>query len=383
MKFKNRTLPHSVTVGFFGILLILSLLLNIAIFKKLDEQSQSTSPQTSSVTKQLSGVTAGKKIIDGKVWVQIPEPIFTAYFLSDESCGTCVSLDAIKSEFEKMFPTANIKEISVSSEKGKEMLAAGVTVVPAIILDSSFASLSSFDQLVKGGVVTPVGESKYLEFRTSGNKKILSESQLPQPPEGAEILVAGYTDFFSQDAAAFSAIMPQIAAKFGNKVAVQNNLMVSDLPSAYVAQALRCEVDAEKITKVQEKYAKAVQDILADAEGKQQDEIMDEISKALEKELQLWGKKRDCYRKGEFVKELMGNAAKAQQLGITGTPAYFVGNRFLAGPQKVGVFAAALAEVAKEKGLEIQAVPVAVPPAPDVSENQEEKTTTPPQEEKK
>lgn len=344
---KKNHLHHSVSTGFFGVLLILSLALNVYAFKKYDMLNGFAGKETS----EFDAAEDGKIVKDGKVWLQLQDPIFDAYILSDKNCSVCVDLTAAKGEVSQLFPTANVKEIDVSSETGKELLASGVTVLPAVVLGKAFANIAGIDQLVTSGAVAPVLESGYYEFRTNGNKKILSADQLPAIPEGmTQVAVIGYTDFFSPDSAAFSTVMPQIAAQYGNTVAVQNRTFVADIPSAYIAEALVCGVEQEDIQEAQEEYMEAINETLVGVE-EVNEEILTQISDELAKILQLRGDEKECYEKGEFAAAAAAAAAEAQSLGITGSPAYFVGNRFLAGNQSAEVFAAAIEEVLAERGM--------------------------------
>lgn len=355
---KSKKPSFLLTTIFLGVLLIASLLYNVVLFQKTNSFE---SPSVSNP----SGAIAEKKLIDGKVWIQLRDNPFDAYFVTDKTCKVCVSLDDMENAFEQTFPTANVKKVDVSSEKGKEILQAGLTVVPAIVLDASFKNISQYSQLLKSGNVTPIGKSDFVEFRTNGNKKILSADQIPASPEDATVAIVGYTDVFSPDAATFSTILSPLAIKYGKGVVMKNNLMAPDLPSMYIAQALQCGVTPEEITEAQPKYAKALTTILSDTKGKQGDIIAKDIANALEKELQLSDKEKECYEAGAFVDTLTASTTEAQKFGVTGAPAYFVGNRFLAGKQTADVFAAAIEEVFAEKGMQLPKIPADAASATD------------------
>ncbi len=345
-KRKDSNLPSSVTVAFFGLLLALSLVLNIGIFLKLENSTPGISSDSS--FPGVSQTTLKKKVENGKVWVELPDPIFDAYFLSDKTCKTCVDIDSMISNFERTYPTARIKPIDVSSNTGKELIDAGASVVPAIILSRSFQNIAAFPEVAQAGVVAPVGE-KYYEYRTNGNKKILNENQLPVSMRGSDTLkIIGYTDFFSPESAAFSTVVPQIAAQFGNDISVENNAFVTDIPSAFIAEAVQCGVNMQTIIDTRDEYAAAIKKI---AEGKKSlgDEELDQISTQLKQILGMDEATAACYDQHRYLEEVQRIAQEAQSLGINGAPAYFVGNRFLAGPQSAEVFSSAIAEVIEER----------------------------------
>lgn len=343
----NIELPSSVTIAFFGILLIFSLILNVGIFLKLQEVPSAQDSLSSSVAINNSG-TLNKKVENGKVWVELPDPIFDAFFLVDETCSTCVDIESMKEDFEITYPTADIKVVDVSDIKGQEFLDAGVTVVPAIILSKAFQNTTTFDQFAQAGIIAPVGE-KYFEYRTNGNKKLLTEQKLPAIMRGKDsLMIVGYTDFFSPESAAFSTVVPQIASQISPNIQVLNNAFVTDIPSAYVAEAVQCGVEMQQIIDSREEYVEAINEITTGKESLAEEDF-DAIAKELKDILNIRGEVEECYDKHEYLPKVQAIAAEAQSLGISGAPAYFVGNRFLAGPQTAEVFATAIQESMLEK----------------------------------
>jgi hypothetical protein len=363
----NVELPSSVTVAFFGILLIFSLILNVGIFLKLQEAPSAQDALSSSIAMNNAG-TLKKKVEDGKVWVELPDPIFDAFFLTDATCSTCVDIENMKENFEVTYPTADTKVVDVSDPKGQEFLEAGVTVVPAIILSRAFQNTTTFDQVANAGIIAPVGE-RYFEYRTNGNKKILSEQKLPSIMRGKDsLMIVGYTDFFSPESAAFSTVVPQIAQQISPGIQVYNNAFVTDVPSAYVAEAVQCGVEMQDIIDSREEYVAAINEVTTGKQNLTQEDF-DMIAEELKDILDISGETEKCYDKHEYLPKVQAIAAEAQSLGISGAPAYFVGNRFLAGPQTAEVFDAAIRESLTEmKGGANIPLPPSAPNDPGDSE---------------
>ncbi len=160
--------------------------------------------------------------------------------------------------------------------------------------------------------------------------------------------IIGYTDFFSPESAAFSTVVPQIASQFGNDIVVENNAFVPDVPSAYVAEAVQCGVEMQKIIDTRESYMAAINKMI---EGKKEltQEDFSQLSDTLKGILGIEGKTAECYDRHDYLVKVQQITAEAQALGISGAPAYFVGNRFLAGPQSADTFTAVIQEVMAER----------------------------------
>jgi hypothetical protein len=344
---KNVPLSSSVTVAFFGVLLIISLLLNVGILLKLENIPQQQPLDHVFSEYSSSSQVLKKRYENGKVWIELPDPIFDAYFLTDPSCKSCVDISQMKKDFELMYPTARIKDVNISSSTGKELLNAGTSVIPAIILSKAFKNTQAFEEVTKVGVVSPIGE-KYFEYRTMGSKKILDENRLPKEmQEKGGLKVVGYTDFFSQESANFSAIVPQIAAEIDEEIVVKNNSFVTDIPSAFLAEAVHCGVDMQKIIDSREEYFEAIQ-------GVSKDDGIHQISGVLKDILAMEGEIAECYEKGEFFNEMQRISKEASELGITGKPAFFVGKYFLAGPQTAEIFSSTIRDALQETSEEVE-----------------------------
>jgi protein-disulfide isomerase len=370
---KNKPLPSSVTIAFFGVLLVTSLILNLGIFLKLERSN--VEPLEVSLNPDVD-----KQVVDGNMWIKHPDPLFDAYFLSEVPCSTCTDIEQQAAVFEQAFPSANVKIIGLDSDTGQELLAEGVSVVPAIILKKPFEQTQNFSQYVQAGLVNPIGN--LYEFRTPGNKLILNESQLPQVPNrDSEIRIVSYVDLFSPETIEFqNTVAQQIRQQMQGTVEIQLRPLVTNLPASLAAEAVSCGVAREQIPPVREEFFAAVNEQI---QGKQQLEQadFDFMRTRLGELLALEGEIATCYNEAQNAGEVQAVAEEVQRLGITGAPAFFIGNNFLAGWQPMEAFMLAINDAAiaiqnrSEQGMDNVQVETEAPiETPEMSDGEETET---------
>lgn len=343
MEALKKPLSYSVVLVFFGFLLAASLVLNIVIFYQLQDAPVDDGINLlSSNSSKLEGSENGKEVVNGKMWVRLEDPVFDAYFLTDVNCKNCVNLSALEASFGSAFPTARIRRVDINSTNGKNLVSQGVGVVPAIVLPKAVEEISTFSQLSQGGLVAPISEDLY-EFRTVGNKRILSASQLPPVPEEAKgkLSVVGYTNPFSEDTILFLSAIKQIAEQNGAFFSWKP--FVNNIPSSFATEAILCGAEPTSIVAIAQDYNNKITEITAGASELTQ-ENMDEMKSALGELLSLNEEEKTCYNEGKNSETVQRLAAEAQALGIAGAPAYFIGNLFLAGQQSQEVFTQVLSE---------------------------------------
>lgn len=386
---KSRVLPPAATVAFLGVLLAVSLLFNIALFLRVqnipDGISEyffpSSQSQQAQLLSSLENSQNGKAIINGKVWKRIDEPIFNMIFLKDDRCANCIDVEPLKQQLEATFPTGEGRLVLTSSEEGQELIQKGVSVVPAVLFTKAFEKTSAFANLAQNGVIAPVGE-EYFEFRTNGNKRILAQAQLPalEQIDPNRLTVVAYVDYLSPELTPYlSQLIPNVLSRFQQKVNISFRPFVNNLPSVYAAEAILCGVELSKLNEVRGAYIEAVQGLVA---GKQEvsPETMNQISAKLAELTQMQGPVAECYNSHAKANQVTAASAEATKLGINGAPAFFIGDRFLAGTPAVEVFLSTIEEVLKERNLATPeptgnanetpaaaAMPTEVPAAPETS----------------
>jgi hypothetical protein len=357
---KSRVLPPAATIAFLGILLAVSLLFNIALFLRVQNIPDgisryffpSSQSQQAQMLASLENSQNGKAIINGKVWKRIDEPIFNMVFLKDDRCANCIDVEPLKQQLEATFPTGEGRMVLVSSEEGQELIQKGVSVVPAVLFTKAFEKTSAFANLAQSGVLAPVGE-EYFEFRTNGNKRILAEAQLPtlEQTDPGRLTIVAYVDYLSQELTPYlSQLIPNVLSRFQQSVNISFRPFVNNLPSVYAAEAVLCGVELSKLNEVRGAYIEAVQGLVA---GKQEvsPETMNQISAKLAELTQMQGPVSECYNSHAKANQVTAASAEATKLGINGAPAFFIGDRFLAGTPAVEVFLSTIEEVLKERNL--------------------------------
>lgn len=343
MEALNKPLSYSVVLVFFGILLAASLILNIIIFYQLQDTPTNDSMNLlSGSNSRLQGSDTGKEVVNGKMWIRLDDPVFDAYFLTDVNCKSCVNLSAMETSFESAFPTARIRRVDINSTNGKNLVSQGVGVVPAIILPKEVEKVSTFPQFNQGGFVTPISEDWY-EFRTIGNKKVLSKTQLPPASEETDgkLNIVGYTNPFAEDTISFLTVVRQMAEQAG--AAFSWKPFVNNIPTSFAAEAILCGADPASIVAIAQEYSDKVTEITAGVSELTQ-ENTDQMKSALGELLALRDDVKTCYDENQSAETVQRLAAEAQALGIAGAPAYFVGDLFLAGQQSQETFSQVISE---------------------------------------
>ncbi len=351
---KSKELPQSVSAGFFGILLVVSLLFNVALFLRIqnipDGISELIFPPNRDVVSIAGRATDDRIEVNNDVWVRLSDPKFDIIYLQDEGCTQCADLTPVQIQLANNFLSANVKTVSTKSDEGQKILEeGGVSVVPAIIFSQKFAETGGAPALAQNGLVTPL-ENGQFEFRTAGNKRILNAEQLPamgETPEGT-ITIIGFIDYLAQDIGTYlNQMIAVISNQYPDKINVALLPFVDNVASLAAAEAFLCGVDVQRLDAVKPTYLSVVQGILNNNQQITED-VVAQIRQALSDLLQLEGDTLTCYTDRLPDEQITQATIEAQRLGVTGAPAFFVGDRFLAGPQPFEVYVQTIAELLDE-----------------------------------
>jgi len=363
---KSRLLSSSASVAFFGILLAVSLLFNVALFLRVqdipsgisDRLFPSKSGQLGSLVSKMANSEEGKIIVDNKVWIRNDDPLFDVIYLKDDKCKNCIDLEPLQKQLVSSLPTTDAKVVLASSEEGQKWITEGVSVLPAILFSAPFAQTSIAKNLAETGAVSPLANGMF-EFRTIGNKRILNQSQLPTlaQPDTNMVTIVGYIDYLVPEINKyFSELLPAVVSQYNDKVNLSLRPFVDNLPSLFVAEAVLCGADPSQIAEVRENYLTGIQQIIPQDTQQISNEQIGAISGLLSNLLGLEGDVLTCYSKNEKAELINQLSAEAKKIGISGTPAFFIGDRFLAGAQPIDTFLNVIGEVLFERGL-ITAMP--------------------------
>lgn len=370
---------HKIFTGIFALLFIASVGFNIHYFTGksgydyMDGKGKGSLNEIEGEKKE-NGLT--KSVVDGKVWVQIDEPIFDAIFITDKDCKTCINITDGKENFQMTFPTANIREVSSDSDEGKAFIEKGVNILPTILLSSEFKNISRYSDLEKNGTVTPAitpteteeGEMRgeeYLEFRTNGNKRILDEERLPPLEDKDKTVIVAYLDFLQDESLIFiQQTVPEIYRAFGENIAIDIRPSTPSAEATFYSSTVMCGADALAIAEKRQAYVEGLQEVITNVPETPEDateedlqaisdQVTDEILAATIESLELEGDVATCVENNDGFEAVQTFTNQAQSIGVTGTPAFFVGDRFLASGDPAN-FKATIQEVLSERGIEVE-----------------------------
>lgn len=354
---KNKEFSPSVSVGFFGILLIVSLLFNVALFLRIqnipDGISEYFFPQseTSRAAQMASRAEDNRIIVGNDVWVRLSDPRFDIIYLKDENCTHCADLTTIQNDLAQNFLSANTKTVNMLSEEGQQIIEeGGISVVPAIVLSAKFAETAGAPALAQNGLVTQLPNGQF-EFRTPGNKRILNPEQLPATSEAVPgtVTIVGFIDYLTQDIGTYlNAMLGAVASQYPENVNIALLPFVNNVASLAAAEAFLCGVDIAQLDAVKANFIPVAQGILSNNQQVSEESIA-QVRQSLADLLQLEGDTLTCYNERQPDEQITQATVEAQRLGITGAPAFFVGDRFFADQQQPQVIIDTIAEILGEE----------------------------------
>lgn len=340
-KSTNKTakiLSPNVTIAFFGILLALSLGVNVGLLLKIQNTSETIKPL---ITLQEKEIPSSEESFKEEVEVEKEkeaEKKMSLVLLYDENCKNCADLQPTAEAFIKNFDDVVLSLVRLKSPKGKEFIKQGVSVVPALLIDRSFEETPLYEKFVRQNGISPIGE-EYFELRTIGNKRILSETQIPKSDKHIVAFINYLQPNMSEYVKSNIAPLDADIRPFAN-----------DISSSLVVEAILCGFLPQDIQEKRTIFFETAEAELQKPENKDLSEedflktVRGIFAKVFSDNPSL-----ACFENGEQTEEAKKRISEAQVLGITGTPAFFIGDRFLAGEQTKEDLQAVIEEVFGEK----------------------------------
>jgi len=327
-----KTLSPNVTVGFFGILLALSLGANVGLLLKIQNTSEETTPLVTLQKKEepIAEVTPETE--------KEGEKKMSLVLLYDESCKNCADLQSTAEAFIQNFDDVILSLVRLESQKGQELVAQGISVVPALVIDRSFEETPLYEKFVQQNGISPIGK-EYFELRTIGNKRILSEMQIPK----SDKQIVAFVNY----------LQPNMSEYVKNNITPLDadiRPFANDISSSLAIEAILCGFLPQDIEEKREVFFQAAETELQKPENKDlpEEEFL-KIVRGIFAEIFSENPSVACFENGDRTEEVGKRITEAQVLGITGTPAFFIGDRFLAGEQKKEDLEAVIEEVFGKK----------------------------------
>lgn len=264
----------------------------------------------------------------GKTWISYDEPIVGLKIVNDKNCAKCDASDIVKQIKSGVIPTLASQEIDYNSPEGKKLIETfKIKSLPALIFDANIEKAAIFEKIKT--VVENKNSMYYLSSSASGIPpgkflelpKISAEDR-SSGSEPAPVTIIEFSDFKCPYCKAENDVVKQVLSAYPDKV----RLVFKHLPlpihpeSQFAAEAAECAGDQGKFWE------------MADALFAKQDKLDKDSIAKYARDLKLDAKKfKDCVDSGKFKSKIENDGKTAAEFGITGTPAFFVGDEFLGG----------------------------------------------------
>ncbi|MBP6889487.1 MAG: thioredoxin domain-containing protein [Candidatus Moranbacteria bacterium] len=268
-----------------------------------------------------------------RTWVAYRDPRVDVTLLTDPDCKACDTDEALV-WLRRVLPTMSISIVFEDSDEGRQLIQQHeVQALPTFIFSSTLSKTDFFTQANS-------------LFRSSGKQYLLNIEELGLPigkylrtpsvnkesvvlgNREAPLTVVIYSDFQCNFCSSFHTNqIKKLLDEYGNQAAfVFKALPLDTHPKAsLLAAASLCANEQGKYFE----YASAIF-------GKQRELEQRQNTKQELKNLSWmaklnWKTFSDCLDQDRFAEQVTNEAAEARSLGLTATPAVFIGNRFLSG----------------------------------------------------
>jgi protein-disulfide isomerase len=268
---------------------------------------------------------------EGKTWVAYNEPVVEIKVLSDETCDQC-SPDEILVWLRKVMPTIAARKIDISSDEGKKAIEQyNLKSLPSFVFDKSLEKTELYSQaktvfeekdgqyvMNMAAVGAPAG--KYLELPK------INENDATFGNKDSKVKVIVFSDFQCPYCKVFYASLREVMKNYQDKVLFD----FKELPLEMHAQANNaalageCALEQGKFWEYADKVYNSQNDW-----GQTKD-----VSKFKSYAATLGLKTADfnkCLDDKKYQDKINADKTEAQEFGISGTPAVFIGDQFEAG----------------------------------------------------
>lgn len=274
----------------------------------------------------------------GKTWVAYDQPIVRVTAITDETCKSCQTDEALV-WLRRIAPTVSVEKLDATKDaRAKDVItSAGITSIPAFVFSKEVANLpiySQAQQLFKeldkdknknGGflldtaqVGIPVG--KYLELPQVG------DDDIQVGPKDAPVRVVEFTDFQCPYCKAFHETLQNTLKDYGDKVLY----VYKNYPLPIHAQAQGAAL-AGMCANEQGKFAEYADNLFSkqDEWGKTTGtQKFKDYARTLKFDV---AKFNSCLDEKKYQDQVTASLDEGKKFGISGTPGTFVNGNFLNG----------------------------------------------------
>jgi len=275
------------------------------------------------------GMVKGEAVeISGKTWVPYDEPLVNVIVLEDKNCQECNFDGIIKQIKQGLVPTLSIQKVDISSAKGQDLIKKfGIKSLPCFVFDKKIEKITNFDQVSKA---FKKNDDLYLLNTGMVGIKAVKFLETPQVraddaqkgPEDAPITIIEISDYQCPYSKKGNSTLRKVFEKYPGKI----KLVFKNMPLGFHKNAQKAAEAAE----------------CAGDQGKfwEMHDMLFENQKNLEiSELKNYAKNlgldtvkfNQCLDSGKFKEKIDAQIKEVKDFGITGTPGFFINDRFLGG----------------------------------------------------
>ncbi len=289
--------------------------------------------------KVLKTVDVFEDAKNDKTWVAYPDGVIKTEVLTvsdeeKEACPNCDPEEVVK-WMKRFLPTMVVKTVTADSEEGKDMIKKyNLNVVPSLVFSKEVAETGFFQDEAKMlfkekegsyvldlvGMGAPVG--KYISLPTIGE----DDPVIGNRDGKVEIVV--YSDYQCPFCSKYFNEVVALAEEYKDDVA----LTYKDLPLEFHPQAMNAALAANcALEQGEEQFWNMSKQLYANQkkwEGTKNKEDFEIYAHMIGLEL---GKYKECMEEERHADKIKASADEAKGFGVSGTPASFIGEKFVSG----------------------------------------------------
>lgn len=269
----------------------------------------------------------------GRTWVAYQDPRVDMILLTDPECTACNTDEALV-WLRRVLPTLSVVVVSENSDEGRSLIERhALRSLPAFIFSDAVTKTDFFAQ---AGSLFQASERRYLlnmeELGLPAGKYLrvpsVTNEDVVLGNREAPLAVVIYSDFQCSFCGGFHKNqLKKLMDAYGERAAfVFKALPLEGHPKApLLAQASLCAHEQGKYLV----YANALYD--KQAELAHRPNTKQELKNISWMAKLDWKPFSDCLDQDRFAKQVEDEASEARSLGLTATPAIFIGNRLITG----------------------------------------------------
>ncbi|MDD3487728.1 MAG: thioredoxin domain-containing protein [Candidatus Moranbacteria bacterium] len=282
--------------------------------------------------------------LEGRTWVAYSEPVVTVEVVNDDKCEACDVTDAVKM-MKRVMPTLLVKEVQYDSEDGEKLIEdMKIKSLPAFVFD---------DSVTKTDIYTQAKDV----FNKEGDYYTIDAAQLGKPgkyltlpevspddaqtgPEDAKVKVVVFSDFQCPYCGSFyEQTLKKALAEYKDKV----NFVFKEIPLASIHDKAQDAALAAECANDQGKFWEFADKLYGDQKTWSAAKTFNAVPYAQAVGINM-AQFNQCMSSKKFADKITADNKEAQDFGISGTPAVFVGDKFFGGMVSYDQFKQAIDE---------------------------------------